>query len=54
MKPGGGHGLRPCRQGYSMSDPKKQNSSNLKMALTLGSIALVFFLSVFVKRAWLG
>ncbi|WP_211923361.1 cytochrome oxidase small assembly protein [Pseudoduganella ginsengisoli] len=36
-----------------MSDPKKQNS-NLKLALTLGSIALVFFISVFVKRTWLG
>jgi hypothetical protein len=37
-----------------MSDPKKQNSSNLKLALTLGSIALVFFVSVFIKRTWLG
>jgi hypothetical protein len=33
-----------------MSDPKKQNNSNLKM----GSIALVFFVSVFVKHTWLG
>jgi len=34
-----------------MSDQKKQN---LKLALILGSIALVFFVSVFVKRSWLG
>lgn len=33
-----------------MSDPKKPN--NLRMALILGSIALVFFISVFAKR-WL-
>lgn len=32
-------------------DNKKQ--SNLKLALTLGSIALVFFVSVFVKRGWM-
>jgi len=37
-----------------MSDPKKQNSSNLKLALTLGSIALIFFVAVFVKRGVLG
>jgi hypothetical protein len=35
-----------------MSDPNKPN--NLRLALILGSIALVFFLSVFVKRAWMG
>lgn len=35
-----------------MSDQKKPN--NLKTGLILGSIALVFFLSVFVKRMWLG
>jgi hypothetical protein len=37
-----------------MSDLKKQKRSNLKLALTLASIALVFFVSVFVKRSWLG
>jgi hypothetical protein len=37
-----------------MSDLKKQKQSNLKLALTLASIALVFFVSVFVKRSWLG
>lgn len=35
-----------------MSKPTKQN--NLKLALTLGSIALVFFISVFVKHSLLG
>ncbi|MES2257874.1 MAG: cytochrome oxidase small assembly protein [Pseudomonadota bacterium] len=34
-----------------MSEPKKPN--NLRMALILGSIALVFFVSVFAKRLWL-
>jgi hypothetical protein len=34
-----------------MSEQRKQN---LKLALTLASIALVFFVSVFVKRSWLG
>ncbi|WP_229417337.1 cytochrome oxidase small assembly protein [Massilia sp. Root418] len=35
-----------------MATPKKQG--NLRLALILGAIALVFFLSVFVKRGWLG
>jgi hypothetical protein len=34
-----------------MGDDKKK--SNLKLALTLASIAVVFFVSVFVKRTWL-
>ncbi|WP_317203240.1 cytochrome oxidase small assembly protein [Janthinobacterium sp.] len=34
-----------------MSEPKKPN--NLKTGLILGSVALVFFLSVFIKRIWL-
>jgi hypothetical protein len=34
-----------------MSDPKKPN--NLKTALILFSIALVFFAGIFIKRAWL-
>ncbi len=36
-----------------MSDPKNK-PNNLRLALILGSIALVFFLSVFAKRLWLG
>ncbi len=35
-----------------MSDQKKPN--NLKTGLILGSIALVFFLSVIFQRLWLG
>ncbi|SFU28209.1 cytochrome oxidase small assembly protein [Pseudoduganella namucuonensis] len=35
-----------------MSDRKKPN--NLKLALTLGSIAVVFFAAVFVKRSLMG
>jgi hypothetical protein len=34
-----------------MSEQKKPN--NLKTGLILASVALVFFLSVFVKRIWL-
>jgi hypothetical protein len=34
-----------------MSEPKKPN--NLKTALILATIALVFFAGVFVKRLWL-
>lgn len=34
-----------------MSDSKKPN--NLKTALILLSIALLFFLGIFVKRIWL-
>lgn len=34
-----------------MMAPKKPN--NLKTGLILASVALVFFLSVFVKRMWL-
>ncbi|MGZ3239957.1 MAG: cytochrome oxidase small assembly protein [Burkholderiaceae bacterium] len=33
-----------------MNDPKKPN--NLKTALILGSVALVFFIGIFVKRIW--
>lgn len=33
-----------------MTESKKPN--NLKMGLILASIALVFFLSVFVKHIW--
>jgi len=33
-----------------MADPKKPN--NLKTALILASIALAFFIGVFVKRIW--
>jgi hypothetical protein len=36
-----------------MAAPQKK-PGNLKLALILGSIALVFFVSVFVKRGWLG
>ena len=32
--------------------PKKPN--NLRLALILGSIALVFFFAVIAKRVWLG
>jgi hypothetical protein len=35
-----------------MTDPKKPN--NLKTALVLATIALVFFIGVFAKRLWLG
>ncbi|WP_229474593.1 cytochrome oxidase small assembly protein [Pseudoduganella lurida] len=34
-----------------MTDPKK--GSNLRLALILGGLALLFFVSVFVKRIWL-
>ena len=34
-----------------MTDQKKPN--NLKTALILASIALIFFAGVFVKRLWL-
>ena len=34
-----------------MSQPNKPN--NLKTGLILASVALVFFLSVFIKRIWL-
>jgi len=38
-----------------MADPRSnKKQSNLRLALILGSIALVFFVSVFVKRSWLG
>jgi len=33
-----------------MPDPNKPN--NLKTALILATIALVFFVGLFVKRAW--
>ncbi len=32
----------------------EQKKSNLRMALILASIALVFFLGVIVKLSWLG
>lgn len=38
-----------------MSDPgKKSRPNNRRTGLILGSIALLFFLSVFAKRLWLG
>jgi hypothetical protein len=37
----------------AMSDLKKK-PNNLKTGLIIGSIALVFFLSVFAQRLWLG
>ncbi|WEF30991.1 cytochrome oxidase small assembly protein [Pseudoduganella chitinolytica] len=37
-----------------MSGQNKQHKpNNLRLALILGSIALVFFLAVIVKRIWL-
>jgi len=33
-----------------MADPKKPN--NLKTALILASIALAFFIGIFLKRIW--
>jgi hypothetical protein len=33
--------------------PEHRKSNNLKTALILGFVALVFFISVFVKRLWL-
>jgi hypothetical protein len=35
-----------------MPAPKKPN--NLRTALILATIALIFFLGLFVKRLWLG
>jgi len=35
-----------------MSDEKKPN--NLKTALILATIALMFFVGIFVRRIWLG
>jgi hypothetical protein len=34
-----------------MTEPKKPN--NLKTALILASIALMFFIGIFVKQVWL-
>ncbi|WP_348983142.1 cytochrome oxidase small assembly protein [Herbaspirillum sp. ST 5-3] len=34
-----------------MSDPRKPN--NVRTALILASIALMFFVGVFIKRIWL-
>ncbi|HJV81582.1 cytochrome oxidase small assembly protein [Noviherbaspirillum sp.] len=34
-----------------MSDPRKPN--NIRTALILASIALMFFVGVFIKRIWL-
>jgi hypothetical protein len=39
-----------CSQQSNMSDDKKP--SNLKTALILATIALAFFVGVFVKRLW--
>jgi hypothetical protein len=39
------------KQEQAMSNPKKAN--NLKTALILFSVALVFFVGVFVKQVWL-
>ncbi len=45
-----GHGgLRPASE--NMSDPQKPN--NLKTALILASVALMFFIGLFVKHLWL-
>lgn len=33
---------------------KQKKPSNIKTALILGSIALIFFIGVFAKRLWLG
>jgi hypothetical protein len=35
-----------------MNQPKKPN--NLRLALILATVALVFFVGVFAKRLWLG
>ncbi|HYD78735.1 MAG TPA: cytochrome oxidase small assembly protein [Paucimonas sp.] len=35
-----------------MSEPNKPN--NVKTALILATIALIFFIGVFAKRLWLG
>ena len=42
--------VRPELNEAAMSDPKKPN--NLRTGLILASLALVFFLAVFVKRIW--
>jgi hypothetical protein len=36
--------------GTEMSEPKKPN--NLRTALILGSVALMFFVGLFVNRIW--
>jgi hypothetical protein len=36
--------------GIDMSEPKKPN--NLRTALILGSVALMFFVGLFVNRIW--
>lgn len=40
------------RQQLDMSDNKKP--SNLRTALILATIALMFFIGIFVRRIWLG
>jgi hypothetical protein len=42
----------PNHQKLTMSDQKKP--SNLKTALILATIALMFFIGIFVRRIWLG
>ncbi|MFI4941012.1 MAG: cytochrome oxidase small assembly protein [Burkholderiales bacterium] len=32
--------------------PEQKKPNNLKTALILASVALVFFIGIFVKRAW--
>ncbi|HJV87945.1 MAG TPA: cytochrome oxidase small assembly protein [Noviherbaspirillum sp.] len=34
-----------------MSDPRKRN--NIRTALILASVALAFFVGIFIKRIWL-
>lgn len=41
-----------ARQNPDMSDKKKPN--NLRTALILATIALMFFVGIFVRRIWLG
>jgi hypothetical protein len=41
-----------ARRSPPMSDEKKPN--NLKTALILATIALMFFVGIFVRRIWLG
>ena len=42
--------VRNAVNGSSMPDQNKPN--NLRLALILGSIALVFFVAVIAKRIW--
>lgn len=44
-------GAAPSASELHMPEPKKPN--NLRTALILASIALVFFIGVFIKQIWL-